>query len=276
MLIDHVSNFSIQTRFLIPAHIGVLYYSYYMACTADPGIITANNHQSYMDHYKYDNLLYEPKECTTCKRLKPARSKHCSMCHACVGRSDHHCAWINRCVGVNNHRYFFFFLYSLIQLCVYGTYLCFEVYRGFIVEWGLENATVFDHKAKTQRPITFRQAMVHVMHQDRIIGSLGILATVVAVVVSLFLVYQLYLAGRGMTTNEAFKWEIVEEDIDRGVFYLVEEPVKTNPPKRKDVHTQTPPKERRIKSFSELENIYDLGFVTNIKNVLIPPTFGKP
>ncbi|KAL0075120.1 DHHC palmitoyltransferase-domain-containing protein [Phycomyces blakesleeanus] len=160
MLIDHVSNFSIQTRFLIPAHIGVLYYSYYMACTADPGIITANNHQSYMDHYKYDNLLYEPKECTTCKRLKPARSKHCSMCHACVGRSDHHCAWINRCVGVNNHRYFFFFLYSLIQLCVYGTYLCFEVYRGFIVEWGLENATVFDHKAKTQRPITFRQAMV--------------------------------------------------------------------------------------------------------------------
>ncbi|KAI7864629.1 DHHC palmitoyltransferase-domain-containing protein [Spinellus fusiger] len=145
---------------LIPIHIMALYGSYYMACTSDPGIVTHKNVQKYLDYFKYDDLLYTPRLCPTCQLLKPARSKHCSMCKACIGRSDHHCAWINRCVGINNHRYFFLFLFCLIQVCVYGAYVCFQVYAGLVVAWGVDKAYVFDHRTETRVPITFHKAML--------------------------------------------------------------------------------------------------------------------
>lgn len=92
--------------------------------------------------------------------LRPARSKHCSMCKACIGRLDHHCFWINRCVGVNNHRFFFIFLFTLVQFCAYGAYLCFQIYRGMIIEWGLDAAYVIDKKTGQHSPITFRKAFL--------------------------------------------------------------------------------------------------------------------
>lgn len=91
---------------------------------------------------------------------KPARSKHCSMCKACVGRLDHHCAWVNRCVGENNQRYFFIFLFTLVEFCAYGAYLCFEVYRGMIIEWGLDTALVYNSKTGEKSVVTFRRAFL--------------------------------------------------------------------------------------------------------------------
>lgn len=82
------------------------------------------------------------------------------MCKACVGRSDHHCAWINQCVGENNQRYFFLFLYMLVEFCAYGAYLCFQVYRGMIIEWGLDKALVKDSVTGEQSVITFRRAFL--------------------------------------------------------------------------------------------------------------------
>ncbi|KAG0185366.1 palmitoyltransferase swf1 [Apophysomyces sp. BC1034] len=271
--------------FIIPVEIVWLYASYYIACTAEPGTITKNNVQSYLDHFPYDHLLYQPKECRTCKLQKPARSKHCSMCKACIGKSDHHCAWINRCVGVNNHRYFFFFLFTLTQLCTYGAYLCFQVYRGLIIEWGLDKAFVYDHRTGTQSPITFRKAMLYILHRDRIIGAIGILAIVVAVVVFIFTVYQLYLAGRGITTNEAFKWDVIEEDIQRGLLWQhEEEPLekpcqsarkRTSSKAAKDASSITK-KARQVTSLEELDNIYDAGFFRNLLDIFIPPQLDKP
>lgn len=82
------------------------------------------------------------------------------MCKACIGRLDHHCFWINRCVGVNNHRFFFIFLFTLVQFCAYGAYLCFQIYRGMIIEWGLDAAYVIDKKTGQHSPITFRKAFL--------------------------------------------------------------------------------------------------------------------
>lgn len=99
--------------------------------------------------------------------------------------------------------------------------------------------------------------------------------------------YRLYLAGRGITTNEAFKWEMIEESVDRGELY------KFVPKKQeeKDAHStaiedetfskrlnsKTPVslerEQIRIENFDDIENIYDKGFIENLKEVFFPPRF---
>ncbi|KAI9301599.1 DHHC palmitoyltransferase-domain-containing protein [Cunninghamella echinulata] len=208
---------------LIPSQIIWLYASYFIACKADPGTITEKNVNTYIDIFPYDGLLYTKKDCWTCNIPKPARSKHCPMCKSCIARLDHHCAWLNKCVGYNNHRYFFLFLFTLTQFCAYGFYLCFQIYRGMIIEWGLDKAYLYDRVSGEKKPLDFRTAIIHILHRDRIIGSIGILTIVVSVVVFIFTAYQLYLAGRGITTNEAFKWEVLEDAIYRGEIWIVDE-----------------------------------------------------
>jgi hypothetical protein len=47
-----------------------IYASYYIACTSNPGIITQENLQKHLEYYKYDGLIYKPKDCVTCKMKK--------------------------------------------------------------------------------------------------------------------------------------------------------------------------------------------------------------
>ncbi|KAI9280026.1 hypothetical protein BY458DRAFT_431094, partial [Sporodiniella umbellata] len=168
-------NPSFRYVIFIPIHIISLYTSYYVACTADPGIITRQNLKKHLDHYPYDGLIYTPKDCSTCKFQN---------------KMDHHCAWINGCI-----------------------------YRGMIVEWGLDKAYMYDPTKKESVPVSFVKAFLYVLQHDRVIGAIGILGSVVSLVVFVFFIYQLYLAARGITTNEAFKWEMVEDAIDRGELY---------------------------------------------------------
>ncbi|KAI8886984.1 zf-DHHC-domain-containing protein [Backusella circina FSU 941] len=256
---------------IIPIQIVSIYTIYYIACTADPGIITEKNLKKHLDYYPYDGLLYKPKTCVTCQLEKPARSKHCSMCKACIGKMDHHCAWLNKCVGENNMRYFFYFLFMLVEFCAYGAYLAFQVYRGMIIEWGLDKAYMHDTRTGKRIPITFKRAFLYVLHRDRIIGAVGILAAVVSFVVFIFAVYQLYLASRGITTNEAFKWEAVEDAAYRGeIFKVVKESTSESSAVR--FTSKEPKKERRVRvNFEEIENKYDFGVVGNLKEIFAPP-----
>lgn len=72
------------------------YYSYYKACTVQPGYITTSTKHQALKRFKFDELMFQPKQqCKTCKFDKPARSKHCSLCKMCVEKADHHCIWVN-------------------------------------------------------------------------------------------------------------------------------------------------------------------------------------
>lgn len=90
--------------------VGLCALVFYGNLTSDPGIITAANEQQEQLRYPMDNILYEKKECSTCKIARPARSKHCRTCGHCCARFDHHCPWINNCVGAGNIRLFLSFL----------------------------------------------------------------------------------------------------------------------------------------------------------------------
>lgn len=57
------------------------YWSFYLAWSSNPGIITKSSHKKAMRKFDYDDIMYiKGSECSTCKFAKPARSKHCAVC----------------------------------------------------------------------------------------------------------------------------------------------------------------------------------------------------
>lgn len=110
----------------------VCYYSFYKACTVDPGVIKHSKAaRDVRAKYPYDGVMYtKGSECQTCKFEKPARSKHCRVCDHCVEKFDHHCIWINQCVGVNNYRWFLLFLFFHIWICLYGAIAGILIFLG--------------------------------------------------------------------------------------------------------------------------------------------------
>ncbi|KAI9372878.1 DHHC palmitoyltransferase-domain-containing protein [Aspergillus egyptiacus] len=114
---------SMVHRICIPGAISLPYYFLY-ASVVTKSFITPQNHAQEMRRYPYDKVIFHPgHRCTTCDFLKPARSKHCSYCKGCVSRHDHHCIWLTNCVGLNNYRYFLYLLLTLSVMLAYGSYL---------------------------------------------------------------------------------------------------------------------------------------------------------
>ena len=125
------------------------------------------------------------------------------------------------------------------------------------------------------------------------IGAVGLLAAFTAPLAWGLFIYHIYLIWVGVTTNESFKWDDWKADIQDGYVYLAQEPrkeqesgdapyvhwPKANTQKllnRADelsvqyighVADFSEPIWRRVLSTSEVDNLYDLGFGENFKDI---------
>ncbi|PYH45094.1 uncharacterized protein BP01DRAFT_296992 [Aspergillus saccharolyticus JOP 1030-1] len=298
---------SVTHHVWIPLAVLLPYYFLYVSITTK-SFITTRNHAEEVERYPYDRVIFHPgHRCSTCRFVKPARSKHCSTCKACVSRHDHHCVWLMNCVGLQNYHYFLSLIVSLCVMLTYGSCLGYTLlYQTY------DKLVPADNPLRRERQdwITFFNIWAVVIAADVRIGATTLLMTMTAPLAGAFLVYHTYLIWAGMTTNESAKWSDWKEDVADGYVYkstkgeiygnspLLAEyqgsqtdwPMSseqilalTDGEAPKEGHLLSPdsneisqpssgdaaidPRWRLVHSMREIENIYDLGFWNNLRHV---------
>lgn len=290
-------------RFTAIIAVALPYIFLYLACYSDPGFITPQNHAYYMSLYPYDHALFHPgRYCSTCKCLKPARSKHCSICKRCVAKADHHCVFINLCVGYGNHHWFLLLLLSTAVLTSYGGVLGLNLLSALIQNrfprWRL-------WPSKAYGVDMYFGAWGWVMQRDVRLGATTLLAGLTSPLVWGLLFYTLYHVYCGTTTNESLKWSDMAEDMADGYAFTrsmprsrardfrIEPACPRWPVEPEQVliatHDGEPPVTGegrpplagdgawdRIWKLKNAENMYDLGFWDNMADIFVRNySFGK-
>lgn len=204
--------------------------SFISACLASPGIVTKQNLKDHLGVFKYDNVLFKPRDCGTCKFQKPARSKHCNVCGVCVSKHDHHCIWINQCVGYSNYKFFLMFILSHSIICTYAGLVGFFIFMGIIKQERLLTA-VFTDAAGNSFESTWTLVFQYLLQQFPAFMFIVILCLLMGLVLGGFFIYHLIMAGSNSTSSERVK------------------------------------RLRLPNEGNGVENIYDLGFINNLKEI---------
>ena len=243
--------------------------SFLMACFADPGKITKENHHKYIDNYPFDGVVYRPKECRTCHFIKPARSKHCSLCNMCVARYDHHCPWLNTCVGAKNIRWFITFLFFTTIFCAFGTYYSlYVVWYDVIIRYRMLDMRIGN------APLPYTLLFQYIMYYGGPgLFGLCIMGLFAGLAVLGFLFYHLYLIGSNKTTQESFRWS------NANYYYEAQEPFRKEIISRMEAGEKyekimqsvaEEEGENEIELLAEPINIYQRGFIKNLYEVFVP------
>lgn len=190
--------------------------TFYLACTADPGVVDRHSVAAHANSFPFDHLIYKPKTCETCHVERPARSKHCRICNVCVARSDHHCPWVNTCVGERNVRWFLLFLFATAFICLYEAWLsyqlCLKSYDAIAADYAQR---VRHHNRSTgssySTAMPSQYALGALMREHQLAVPLGLFCFMMGLVVLAFASYHVYLVVRNTTTNETFKWSDLHE-----------------------------------------------------------------
>ncbi|KAJ0269998.1 hypothetical protein Brms1b_011886 [Colletotrichum noveboracense] len=99
-----------------------LWYTYYKACTVDPGRYTFPDEVIEVPEPDEYGLLR--RWCRKCSAPKPPRAHHCRSCRRCVPRMDHHCPWTSNCVSMRTFPHFLrFLLYTNLSLWTLARHL---------------------------------------------------------------------------------------------------------------------------------------------------------
>ncbi|SPO02692.1 related to SWF1 Spore Wall Formation [Cephalotrichum gorgonifer] len=286
------------------------YIFLYLAAAGDPGYITHANHAEHMKLYPYDFSIYLPgHECRTCRFLKPARSKHCSICKKCVSKMDHHCIFINKCVGYGNQHWFLLLLFTTAFLATYGAVLGFSIMTTKMKDrYPLWSAWPPSDLEWSQYLIIWSYGLQHSVG----LGATTLLTAMLAPMVWGLLGYSLFLVYCGTTTNETGKWADWKFEMDDGYafkrrmsphrqkFTAIEPaftrwPVETEQILTRSEDGRPPPEDaplpgegswQRVWTLKDVVNMYDLGFMDNLRDVFIQdchfdkgkglPSMGRP
>lgn len=210
------------------------YYLTYLCTTSTASFVTPSSWSTQMQEYPYDRILFRPGQvCTTCRVVKPARSKHCRVCGHCIHRMDHHCIWVRNCLGRHNYAYFIGMLLSLSIMLTYAAYLGYRLLNatlqdatdaasGTRIPLGGGAAVLARTGARWAKGLTWttwldRWAWVFSAHIR--VGATTLLSAMTAPLAGGLLAYHIYLIRRGTTTNESFKWDEWAEDVQDGYVY---------------------------------------------------------
>ena len=201
------------------------------------------------------------------------------------------------CLGKKNYAYFMGLLLSLSLLLSYGAWLSYVLLDTLLQQTLLRRADGTQRRSHWSVGRTWSQCFekwTFAVIEDFPIGGVGLLAFLTAPLAGGLLIYHIYLIWAGMTTNESFKWAEWKDDVADGYVYKDQDYTGLGEPAA-DAHIDSPvdwpisrrqilvnltqegverhldlrqPRWKKIKSLDEVDNIYDLGFLDNIKDVL--------
>ena len=162
------------------------------------------------------------------------------------------------------------------------------------------------HWSTGQKWSEYGSMWAYALALDNRVGGIGLLAIFTAPMAWGFLLYHLYLIWAGMTTNESSKWEDWKYMTSIGIVFKLEKPwlvsthhpqsqeedpkvpwpastqqvieicehgqkpksgIETPPSKLDSVKQQEPREWVEVESLQQIENLYDLGFWDNLRDI---------
>lgn len=107
-----------------------LFFTYYKACTVDPGrYVWGDNTAAAAADKPGQTADNTHRWCKKCQAPKPPRAHHCRHCARCVPKMDHHCPWTGNCVSMQTFPYFLrFVVFANVSLWNLGILLCHRFY----------------------------------------------------------------------------------------------------------------------------------------------------
>lgn len=185
--------------------------SWIYANTKEPGVITKESFELYRNLYSTGPIFPCANECETCKIPKLPRSKHCAICNHCVSKFDHHCPWLNQCVGLRNYASFLFFLFTHVVMLAYGTFIDGYILYSIVVKENLLHTRFMDRKTGRHIEASYWIVFQFLLQNHHWIVCLFIMCLVMGVVLMCFWGYHMYLASINQTTNERFKYDMMNK-----------------------------------------------------------------
>ena len=257
--------------------------SWYLACSKHPGRVEPGEEGKWDACYEADGVLYpKDRHCETCDCRRPARAKHCRICGYCVPRFDHHCPWVNTCVGQENVPFFLLFLATHCAMLWYGTVVIGLIFWSIIDEKKLFEAVFFSSRTKKQHRATAAIVSKYLLSRYAWLAGVGLLAVVMALVLTGFFGYHVYLACTNQTTNEVYKWKDVRRwwaaataAAEAAAKEAAEAPPEEEPPAGAEKEPpagaeKEPPAEVPQHPGPLPTNMYDRGVLANLGEVLYP------
>ncbi|OSX80457.1 hypothetical protein BU14_0052s0071 [Porphyra umbilicalis] len=153
--------------------------------------------------------------CHTCRRRKPARSKHSPLTGTCVAVYDHYCGWVANDVGALNRRLFLLFLAVHVGAFAHGAAVCASVTRAALgaavarSAFRVRGGVRLDAAAAARLDaVAAVQLALYVCGPVVVVGAAF---AVLAAVLGAFMAWHVKMVARAETTNENAKWAAVAD-----------------------------------------------------------------